>query len=326
MKYQEARSNQAVTRRNFLQTAGGAAMAAQLARSAAASAQPAEPLKVSIFSKHLQWLDWQGMAETAAEIGFDGVDLTVRSGGHVLPERVEQDLPKAVEIVHKAGLITPMVTAGIVDAKTPYAESILKTMSGLGIPRYRWGGFRWVDSMSIPDRLAQLKQDAARLADLNAKYKVCAMYHTHSGSEVGASIWDLWVILKDLDKEWLGVNFDIGHAVVEGGLGGWVNSLRLISPWIKGMAAKDFAWGKNAKGQWTPQWCPLGEGMVNFKRYFALLKEVKFSGPVQLHCEYPLGGADSGAKTLKMERATVIATMRKDLTTLRGWLKDAQFA
>jgi len=33
-----------------------------------------------------------------------------------------------------------------------------------------------------------------------------------------------------------------------------------------------------------------GEGMVNFPAYFAMLRQAKFSGPVQLHTEYPLGG------------------------------------
>jgi hypothetical protein len=55
-----------------------------------------------VFSKCLQWLDYPGMAGITAEAGFDGVDLTVRAGGHVLPERVEEDLPKAVEAAEPA--------------------------------------------------------------------------------------------------------------------------------------------------------------------------------------------------------------------------------
>jgi L-ribulose-5-phosphate 3-epimerase len=46
-----------------------------------------EAFKISIFSKHLQWLDYKGMAKVLSEIGFDGTDLTLRPGGHVLPER-----------------------------------------------------------------------------------------------------------------------------------------------------------------------------------------------------------------------------------------------
>ena len=64
----------------------------------------ASPLKVHVFSKHLQFLNYQDMAAAARDIGFDGVDLAVRPKGHVLPERVETDLPKAVEAIRKAGL------------------------------------------------------------------------------------------------------------------------------------------------------------------------------------------------------------------------------
>jgi L-ribulose-5-phosphate 3-epimerase len=48
--------------------------------------QAAHP--VYIFSKHLQFLGYEDMAQAAAEIGFDGIDLTVRPGGHVPPETV----------------------------------------------------------------------------------------------------------------------------------------------------------------------------------------------------------------------------------------------
>lgn len=301
-------------------------------------------LPVIYFSKHLQWLDWEQMAETAAELGFDGIDLTVRQGGHVLPERVQEDLPKVAKIVRKAGLDIPMITAGIVDVNSPNAEAIIRTASEVGIPRYRWGWFSWSDNKKVPDlsnfhatierpsgllinvpnRLAQLKKRVATLAALNEKYKVCAMYHNHSGSMVGASVWDLWVLIKDLDPRWVSSNFDIGHATVEGGLGGWVDSTRLMAPFMRGLAIKDFKWGKNAKGEWEPLWCPLGEGMVNFPAYFAMIKEAKFSGPVQLHTEYPLGGVESGARALAMDKSKIFATIRKDLNTLKGWMRQAQ--
>ena len=60
---------------------------------------------IHLFSKHLQWLDYEGMSKVAKEIGFDGLDLTVRRKGHVLPENVERDLPKAVAAMQKLSLI-----------------------------------------------------------------------------------------------------------------------------------------------------------------------------------------------------------------------------
>jgi sugar phosphate isomerase/epimerase len=160
---------------------------------------------------------------------------------------------------------------------------------------------------------------------MNEKYKVCAMYHNHSGYMVGAPVWDLWMLLKDFNPYAVGSNFDIGHATVEGGFGGWIENTRLMAlRYMRGTAIKDFKWGKNAKGGWEPQWCPLGEGMVNFGVYFAMLKQANFSGPVQLHYEYPLGGVDTGQKTLTLPKATILSAFRRDLSRLKGWMKEAQ--
>lgn len=312
-------------RREFLKQSVQAAMIVAAKGIAAAPPQSA-PLKISIFSKHLHFLEWEAMANATKEIGFDGVDLTLRKGGHIEPERAEQDLPKVAEIIRKAGLEFPMVTAGIIDANSPYAESILRAMKSVGIKNYRWGGFKYDDNKPLPAQLETLKKDAAKLAELNRKYNVCAMYHTHSGLDVGASIWDLWMILKDLDTSRVSVNFDLCHATIEGGLGAWVRSTQLVAPMTRGIAIKDFKWGQNAKGQYVPVKCPLGEGMVNFKKFLPMMKVANFSGPVQMHFEYPLGGADGGAKTLTIEKEKVFAAMKKDLIVLRGWLREAQMA
>lgn len=337
----------ASSRRKFLSSVAGAGVMAgfpKLGLTAGSASQSAGHLQIIYFSKHLQWLDWEQMASTAAELGFEGIDVTVREGGHVLPGRVKEDLPKVAKIVRNAGLDVPMITAGIVDTKSPDAEAIIRTASDLGIHRYRWGWFSWSDDKKVPDlsnyqaslekpsgllinvpaRLAQLKKRVAELAAMNEKYKVCAMYHNHSGAMVGASVWDLWLLIKDFDPRWVSSNFDIGHATVEGGVGGWVNSTCLMAPFMRGVAIKDFKWVKNAKGRWVPQWCPLGEGMVDFPAYFAMLKRANFSGPVQLHTEYRLGGVESGAKTLTIDKSQALAAIRKDLDTLKGWMRQAQ--
>ena len=95
---------------------------------------------INIFSKNLHWLDYSGMAAAAAEMGFEGIDLTVRPAGHVLPERVAEDLPKAVEAVKKAGLNVFMITTAINNADDAHTEAILKTAHALGISYYRMAG------------------------------------------------------------------------------------------------------------------------------------------------------------------------------------------
>ena len=150
------------------------------------------------------------------------------------------------------------------------------------------------------------------------------MYHTHSGiGLVGASIWDLHIALKDLDPQAVGVNYDVGHATIEGGFGGWINSFRITGPHLRGVAVKDFLWVKDAKGAWKAEWTPLGKGMVHLPQFFGMLAAARFSGPLQLHFEYPLGGADGGKSTLTIPREEVTGAMRRDLQQLRTLLKEA---
>jgi len=263
------------------------------------------------------------MAKAARELGFDAVDLTVRPGGHVEPQRVGQELPPLVRLIREEGLEVEMVTSGIVDAETPHAEAVLGTLAELGIRRYRWGGFNYAEDKPIPAQLEVLRPRIARLVELNRRYRVCAMYHTHSGvGRVGASIWDLYLLLKDFDPELVGVNYDTAHATIEGGFGGWVHSLRLVGPMLRGVAVKDFRWARDERGRWRPRWCPLGEGMVDFPKFFQMLAGLGFRGPLQVHYEYPLGGADTGQRTLAVPEEEVFAAMKRDLERLRGWLRE----
>jgi len=299
-----------LSRRALLAGAG-----ALLSGAATVAAPPAAPskLKVTIFSKHLQFVKGDELAQTAADIGFDAIDITARKGGHIEPERVRQELPGLVAIIRKHGLDVPMITTDIEDVTSPYTEDILRTMADLGIRNYRWGGYKYAGSMPIVAQLEAMKPRVAKLAALNTRYQACAMYHTHSGVDlVGASFWDLHILLDGVDPKACGVNFDIGHAAIEGGLGGWINNFRVITDHLRGIAVKDFAWAKDARGGWQPRWTPLGEGMVKLPQFFKMVAAADFNGPLQLHFEYALGTP-----------ADTRAFMKRDLATLRGYLAQA---
>jgi sugar phosphate isomerase/epimerase len=284
------------------------------------------PLKIAVFSKHLEFLAGEELAAGAKEIGVDGIDLAVRKGGHIEPERVRQELPALVAIIRQHGLDVPMLTTDIVDADTPHAEDVLAAMTDLGIHHYRWGGFVWTDQSPIPKQIEEFKPRVARLAALNARYQASAMYHTHSGAGlVGASIWDLREILNGFDPRQVGVNYDAAHATIEGGLGGWIESFRITGEYLRGIAVKDFFWEKDANGRWQVAWTPLGHGMVRFPQFFDMVRDARFAGPLQLHFEYSLGGAEAGKKTgLTMSRAEIFAAMKRDVTQLRSYLALAR--
>jgi sugar phosphate isomerase/epimerase len=285
-----------------------------------------DAFRISIFSKHLQWLDYKEMAMVVADMGFDGVDLTVRPQGHVLPERIKEDLPKAMEAVNKAGKEIYMITTSINNADDPLSEKILKTASSLGIPHYRMGYMYYDDTKSIEENISIIHLKMSKLAILNEKYSISGEYQNHSGIDsagiyFGGPIWDLNGVLKNINSRWLGSQYDIYHATIEGA-NAWPVGLKQLSPYIRSIDIKDFQWSKK-NGKWSSETVPLGEGMVDFKRYFGLLKQYNISGPVSVHYEYPLGGAEDGAKVLTVKREDVISAMRKDLTTLKKYLQEA---
>jgi sugar phosphate isomerase/epimerase len=311
-----------VSRRTLLAAAAGVA-----AQSSLRAATPAAPLTVSIFSKHLRFLEGEALAKTAAELGFGGVDLTVRKHGHVEPARASKELPGLVGIIRQHGLEVPMITTDIVDTNSPFAEDILRTMNSLGIRYYRWGGFEYDYARPMAPQLDALKPRIAALADLNKRYNVTAIYHTHSGvGLVGASIWDLYILLKDFDPNAVAVNYDVSHATIEGGLGGWIDSFQILGPYLRGIAVKDFVWAKGASGNWQADFVPLGTGMVHFRQFFGMVKQKGFSGPLQMHFEYPLGGAENGDSKLTVSQEVVFSALKRDLKQLRSYLKESGLA
>ncbi len=301
--------------------AGFAAGTAAAPLSATASSGP---LKISIFSKHLRFLEGEALAAGAVEIGCDGVDLAVRKGGHIEPEHVARELPAMAEVFRAHKLALPMLTTDIVDADTPYAEDILRSMREQGIAYYRWGGFKYDYGRPLGPQLEALKPRVARLAALNQRYGATAMYHTHSGvGVVGAPIWDIDFVVKDFDANAVAVNYDIGHATIEGGFGGWIDSFYFTQPHLRGIAVKDCMWEKDANGKWRSAFVPMGTGMVQFPKFFQMVKQSGFNGPLQIHFEYPLGGAENGKTQLTMPPQEVLAAMKRDVSQLRRYLKDA---
>jgi len=306
--------NKSQSRRSFLKTsliAGGLYPFMHRNLFSRFGPTPVDRLKIHIFSKHLQFLNYQEMSEAAAEMGFDGIDLTVRPNGHVLPERVESDLPKAAEAMRKVGLAPFLMTTAVQDASDKIDKNVLEVALKLGIKYYRMNWFSYPEDKTLAESLQQFQQKIKELSYLNKKLGLIGCYQNHAGTGVGSSIWELWELLKEADKQYMGLQYDIRHAVVEGGLS-WQNGLRLVQPQIKTIAIKDFIWEKQ-NGVWNTKNTPVGEGMVDFKTYFKLLKQYRVNVPVTLHMEHPLGGAENGATTLSCDKQVVFNAMKKDL-------------
>ena len=63
---------------------------------------------------------------------------------------------------------------------------------------------------------------------------------------------------------------------------------------------------------------PLGEGMVDFEKYFTLYKSFNIEAPVSIHYEYDLGGAQHGDLHPTMNREEIYSWLKKDITFLKN--------
>jgi L-ribulose-5-phosphate 3-epimerase len=239
-----------------------------------------------LFSKHLPELSWGDLGRAVKEAGFDGVDLTVRAGGHVAPERAAVDLPRAVDAVHSAGLDIPMISTDLTSADTPVARPLLETAAASGIRYFKTGYWRFTSS---PDVREQVAAAGAALGGLAALARDCGIelgFHNHQ-AYIGAALWDIAPAIDTLDPRWAGYYFDPRHAVAEGGGGAWKAAARLVAPRLKMVAVKDCVWVKSDAG-WRIDNCPLGEGLVDWAWFSSVLRDAQFGGPISVHLEYEL--------------------------------------
>lgn len=333
-----ADSTDSPSRREVLALAGAAALASTA--TALGQTPPARSRwPIGLVSRHVQWTNLEHAIEVAKAIGFDEIEWNVRVGGHIEPSRVERELPRAVEMTRKAGLGVTMITTSIQDAASPHVEAILATMAGLGIRVYRGGQyFRWNYEGDLRAQLDALKPRVRALEVLNRKYNTVVAYHTHSSrGNIGGNIWDFWTVLDGLDPNFTALNYDIGHATARNGLG-WIDAAKVVAPMLRAIAIKDFIWTRGFRDQdmalrtieplpphpWGIEWCPVGQGMVDFPLFFDFLKSIKFAGPMNLHLEHHnLLGTDLGTWKLDMTEARFKEVVGADLAFLRKTMGPA---
>src|SRR5919197_114926 len=120
---------------------------------------------ICLFSKHLPAMDWTRLAKVVKKLGFGGVDLTVRPGGHVLPERAAEDLPNAVSAIRAEGLSVPMITTALTSVSDPAARPILSTAGRLAIPYFKPGYYKY-SFIDVRRELENAMKDFRSLVEL----------------------------------------------------------------------------------------------------------------------------------------------------------------
>lgn len=261
------------------------------------------------FTKHLQGVEFEQLADIAADLGVNGIEAPIRPGGHVVPERVEEDLPKLADALKKRGLKISIMTSGINEVSAEQnTEKVLRTAKALGVKQYRLLYQKYDLSKPIQPQLEAWRPKFKDLIALSKEIGIQPLYQNHSGKDyLGAPVWDVYSLMKDYSPAEWSFAFDIYHAIVEGSLS-WPLEFNLVRDHIGAAYFKNFKWGtKKAEP------CPLGEGVAG-KDYVTMLKKINFTGPVSLHVEYLNGSIKDPAYLPEAIKAT-----KRDFAVLKEW-------
>lgn len=263
--------------------------------------------RLCVFTKPFNSLSFDELADRIAELGVQGIEAPIRPGGHIEPQAVADELPQLVEALRKRNLEITVLTSDINDPRDPLARAVLGVAAGLGIQRYRMKYFHYDLRRPILEQHAEWRPMLRELAAFNRELGIKAVYQNHAGNrQMGAALWDLAELLRDISVDEIGVAYDIRHAAIEGGLS-WPITFHRIRPHIDTVYVKDAVWENR-----RPKNVPLGTGIVS-EKFFEMLRQSEFNGPISLHEEY----LDHRQPELVLQHLHAI---ERDLATLRKWL------
>jgi sugar phosphate isomerase/epimerase len=245
-----------------------------------------------LFTDNLASLKIADVCREAKRAGFDGLDLTMRGGGHVPPEKAEVGLAEAKRVADAEGVTIPMVTSGVTDVDTPHAEAVFAAAAHYGARHIKLGYWRYEPFGTILKQIDDARAKLERLAKLAEKYNVVACVHVHSGNVLANGGPMLYLILRGFEAaKHVGAYVDPMHMTAEGGIMGWEMGLDLLAPWVALVGVKNFRWkerGRDDKGQlrFAPEYVALQDGQAPLPDFVARLRQLKYDGVVSLHSEY----------------------------------------
>ncbi len=312
------------SRRAFLQTSAtllAASMGEGVFRQAAAqevSAKKSSPSDwpIAIFEKVLEGLSYDELAEAVAKIGADGIEATIRKGGHIAPEAAADEVPKMVAALKARDKKILIAATSIQRADDPLTVSTLKVLREHGIKYYRMSHYDLRMDQPMLKQVREFAAQARDLAQLNREIGIHGLYQNHSGSSktkgyLGALGWDVAMMLEGIDPDDLGLAFDTRHLRKDTG-SSWFTAVAVCKPHIRSIYLKDGLWTGKRSDEYKD--VPLDTGFVN-RQVFDTMRSGLPPMPLCIHMEW------LGYRVFeKHEIPAVIEAHQRDIATLRQWL------
>jgi sugar phosphate isomerase/epimerase len=152
-----------------------------------------------------------------------------------------------------------------------------------------------------------VRNDLAQFAATGLRCNITPLLANHAGSYPGRSIPEVEAMLTGIAPKAFGYCFDPVQAVIESGsANAWEGALQAALPRLGAVALSDVALDQDPGAAVKPRLCALGEGAIDWKKFFSILAAARFHGPVSIHMDYaPASAVNAMKKDLAFARARV---------------------
>jgi sugar phosphate isomerase/epimerase len=239
-----------------------------------------EPRGWAVFTKPWREVGLGELARHVRELGLDGVELPVRPGFQVTPDKVEQGLPKAVAAFGAEGLrITsvaadpaPTVIAACGEAGISVIRICVEVPRGLGYLEREAEVKRWLDGL-LPS-----------LDDAGVKVGI----QNHYGDSI-ANAMGVRHLVETYDPRLVGAVWDGAHCGLDGELPRLAADI--LWPHLCLVNLKNARWGPAGKddfgaARWDAVFVPGREGLCSWPEVLAELSSRNYRGDICLTAEY----------------------------------------
>ncbi len=252
----------------------------------------------SVFTKAWKTVPLGRLGELVRGMGFEGVELPVRPGFQVEPERAGHDLRAAVRQLADAGVTVSSVAAAA-------DEPMIMACADAGVPVIRiMAPIRSGESYTEAEEWYRREFDG--LVPALDRAGIALGVQNHAGRQVANAI-GLRSLIGRYDPRHVAAVWDAGHEAVAGTEPEL--AIDIIWPHLRLVNLKNAIWLQTAEAgaasaEWSPYWTAGRLGLSPWPRVAAELKRRGYAGTVCLTAEY------SGAASVERQAAEDLAFAR----------------
>lgn len=247
-------------------------------------------MKTALFTKLFGDSEPARIAETAAALGFDGVDLLVRDGFSASPSD-PASIGRNVSAFSVEGMPVLTATTDIVRADDA-ARAVLARCADAGIPTVRLGYWYYDATRPYREVLSAAQADLDGLEPLAAEFGLTLLVQLHGGTihSSGALASRLF---DGRDAAAFGSYVDPGNQAVQDGREAWRLTFDLLGERLRCVGVKNGGWSpgsvsESGQRRWGSDWLGVADGMVPWEDILTHLRDSGYSGVLSFHGHYEL--------------------------------------